>query len=263
MNFFKNIVRSVYSPEFYQTVVKNSFGKALGYFLLFTLVISVIQILWATPGILKFPGEISKFVDEAYKSYPGDLELSVKSGQVTVNVEEPYFIKDDKGINVLVIDTKTPYSATQFEKYATAVWVTKDSIFYVDSNSNGVKTQSLTQFPDTTINRDTISMLIEKVKPYIQYVVPAAIVGGLLLFYSLYSGRLLYLLFLALLVWIVMKVMKKNLTYGQSYKVSMHAVTLAFVVDLISTLVGWGGFPFLFTLLSLGVVIVNFRTVKK
>src|SRR5258706_6400806 len=153
MNFFKKVKSSIYSPEFYSTIPKSKFGSAMGYFLLITLILAIIQTLFAAPGLLiNLPRDAKNILSDVVNKYPSNLEFNLKAGQISTNVKEPYFIADDKGEKIAVIDTKTSSSASQFESYGTSVWLTKDSIFYKDTSQGGIKTQPLTQLPDGTLN---------------------------------------------------------------------------------------------------------------
>ena len=265
MNFLKKIISSIYSPAFYGEIVKTKFTSALGYFLLLILLATVVQAIGLIkPVLVDLPKQAKTFVDEALVLYPSELEIKIKSGVVTTNVKEPYTIKDNDGTPLVVIDTKTPYTSAKFNELDTFCWVTSDTAFCGDSDKGPTKIRAvdLSQFPDTTVNKSLVESLTNQSLPYLKYLGPVIIVFGLLGFYFASSFRLLYLLIFALLILLVAKILKKKLSYGQSYKVGLYAMTLGIIVDVFKTYLGFAGFPFMFTLITLLVVVINLKSAK-
>lgn len=264
MNFLKTIRDSIYSPSFYATIPQKPFRSALGYFLLLSLFLTFIQAIipiwnFATVG----QEESTTFINQVADIYPSELEITIRNGAVSTNVEEPYFIALPNDGNLVVIDTKTPFSATQFRQYDSIAWIAKDSLFIRENNGAQIRTIDLSQVSNFTVDKPFVNSLIGQISPWLKFVAPLAVIGILLGFYALHAGRLLYLPFLALLIFLLAKLMKKSLPYGASYKVGLYAVTLGFFVELVLGLVYFPGFPFMFTLISLAVVLLNFLPVRK
>jgi len=269
MSFLKKIKNSIYSPTFYSGIPQKSFGSAIGYFLLLSLFLTIIQSIvpvwkFSTEGQM----EIKKFVNKVTDIYPPELELKIQKGKVSTNVIEPYFVplpfakdKTENISNLIVIDTKTPFSIDQFNQYKTFVWITEDSV--ITRNEGKIQVNDLSKAPNTTINRAFVVSQINKFSPWLKFITPLVIIGILIGIYIMYSGRLIYLLLLAVTIWILAKLFKKPLTYGGSYKIGLHAITLGFFVDLLFGWIHFSGFPFMFTLISLLVVFVNFLQTQK
>lgn len=266
MTFFNKLKNSIYSPQFYAGIPAGSFGSALGYFTLLILVVTVIQAInpiwsFATVG----QKEIDKVVSRAKSAYPAGLELDIKNGEVQTNLEEPYMIpaSDDKNQaeeiqNMVVIDTKTPFSTTQFNKYKTVSWVTKDSIF-VRSNDNGqLRTIDLSNVKDFTLNKATVDSWITKISPWLKLITPLAIGGIILGLFVINFFRLIYFLLLALVIFILLKIFNKPLSYGNTYKVVLYAVTLGLLVESVGGLLNFQGFPFMLSLITIAVVLFNY-----
>ncbi|MBI2334657.1 DUF1189 family protein [Candidatus Daviesbacteria bacterium] len=269
MSFFKTIKNSVYSPAFYQQIPNKSFKSSLGYFLLLTLLLTIVSTLTFLGTLLKdVPAAAAQLLNSAVNCYPSELEVTVNRGQVTTNVAEPYFVPFCLGEpnsadynNLVVVDTKTPFSAGQFNQYQTLAWLTKDALVYKENNLE-VRVFDLSQIREFKLDKNMIISWGDKISPWLKFVGPVLavlVIFGLYIFYSL---KLIYLLFIALLIWLLAKIFKKVLTYGQSYKLGLYGVTLGFLVEI---LVGFtrqwtnfGGFPFMFTLITLGVVFINY-----
>jgi hypothetical protein len=264
MNFFRKIRNSIYSPAFYSNIPQKSLGSAIGYFLLLSLFLTIIQ---SISPIWKFSTtgqtEIKKFVDQAKNFYPSGLEVKVQKGKVSTNVQEPYYIslpKDknrtaEDNQNLVVIDTKTPFSVEQYNQYETFAWITENSV--ITKSENKIQINDLSKTSNITINKTFVMSLINKFSPWLKLITPLVIIGILIGIYITYAGRLIYLFFLALIVWLLAKLFKKPLTYGGSYKIGLHAVTLGFIADLLFGWIHFPGFVFMFTLISLAVVLAN------
>lgn len=269
MSFLKTVKNSIYSPEFYTSIPQKRLLSAIGYFLLLSLFLTIIQ---SAIPILKFSTtgqtEIKKFVNKVTDIYPSELEIKIQKGKVSTNMQEPYFIPfqfdTDKAKNIsnlIVIDTKTPYSSDQFNQYETIAWLTEDSVFI--RNNDKIEANDLSKISNVTINRTSITSLINKFSPWLKFITPVAVTGIFIGTYIAYSSRLIYLFFLALIIWVLAKFLKKPLTYGSSYKMGLYAMTLGLFASLILSFFKFPGFPFMLTIISIGIVLINLSKVEK
>lgn len=264
MNFFRTIQDSVYSQKFYSTLLKKSFKQSIGYFLLLVLLLTVIRTIFLiNPLLIEAPIQIQKFAQDTINCFPKDLEIKITTGQAGINASEPYFIVSCEGSssqNIAVIDTKTPFSTEKFNEYKVAAWVTKDLIVY-KSNNLETRSYSFAKIKDFKLNREVLNSYQKMFQPYLKFIGPILL---LLSFFGLFLAldfRLLHLLLLSSIIWLLGKLLKKSLGYGQSYKVGLHAITLGLIVELVISLTKpWthlSGFPFMVSILTLGVVTVN------
>lgn len=264
MNFLKTIRNSIYSPGVYLTVLTKSFKSSLGYFLLLILFLTIIHIIFLIkPLLLEAPVQLKGFLQEMVDCYPKDLEVKIISGQVSINADEPYFIDCQ---DLVVIDTQTPFSSTQFDDYQVIAWVTKDSVFY-KRNRYETRSYSLSQIRDFKLTSQVINSYYQMIAPYLKFVGPILLLLTFVGLYLSFNFRLIQLLLLSSIIWLMAKLFKQALTYGQSYKVGLHAITLGLIVELfISLTQGWthfSGFPLMVSVLTLGVVSINLILPKK
>lgn len=265
MDFIKTVGSSIHSPEFYSTLSKKSFKQGFRYFLLLILSLTLIRVVaLINPIFIESPKAISGFAQEIVNCFPKDLELDIKNGQASSSAKQPYFVSC-KGDQLAVIDTKTPYSSTQFDKYKVAVWVTKDTIFYKRNNVEN-RSYSLAKAKDFKLTKDVISSYQKTYEPYLKFVGPVLLLLTFVGIYLSYIFRLIHLLTVALIIWLLSKSFKQNLSYKSSYKIGLYAITLGLIVDLVVSLIaGWThfyGFPFMVTILTLAVVFVNLFSSK-
>lgn len=272
MNFFKDITRSIYNPEFYSNLPKKTFPQSIIYFLLLILLITTIHTSTLIgPLIIDTPVTLNRFMQDAAGCFPKDLEIKIANGQVSVNKTEPYFISScgdlkEKDMQLLVIDTKTPFSSEKFDQYKVGAWVSKDAIFYKQNNYE-TRSYSLNEIKEYKLDQNVLNSYITIISPWLKVVGPALLFFSFIGIYIAYNFRLIHILILALLIWLLSKAFKKTLTYGQSYKVGLHAITLGLIVELVINLTNrWtnlSGFPFMVSILTLGVVIANLFIKRK
>lgn len=274
-HFFTTVKESVYSPSFYSKVQNLTFGQALLYQLklhgLIYGILAIVGILF----ILFFSGLAPETLQPILdKIYPNELELTIQDGELSSNVQEPYFIQvpgewksgpeaQESFQNIAVIDTTTPFSLDAMHNYDAAVWISKEAVFTLQENGK-MQAIDLTKAPNAKINREQIDYwtgkLLHAFKPIL---VVAIIFAALAATFGVLLFRLFYNLFLALFVWILAKLMRVEWNYGTSYIAGLHLMTLSILLGLLLFLIpGVGGFKFLFTLVALLVAGINMNGMK-
>lgn len=269
MNFFKTVQDSIYSPKFYSAILTKSFKSSLSYFLLLILILTIINLITLIkPILIEAPLTIQSFAQSMINCYPKNLEIKISNGQVSTNTKEPYFISscEDQSQKLIVVDTKTPFSPTQFDNYDVAVWLTKDSIVY-KKNDIETRTYSLNKITNFKLNKEVIQSYYQIFSPFLNFVGPILMFLAFVGIFLSYNSRLLYLLLISSLIWLMGKIFKYSLGYRQSYKLGLHAITLGLTLELVMGLIQpwtrFAGFPFMVSVLTLGVVFVNLILPKK
>jgi len=258
MKFIKTIRDSVYGPSFYQSLNSVTVGKSIRYFLLVSLILGFISAIPMVPDIFAFFS--STTVNNIVQTYPADLEINIRDGKVSTNQTEPYYLKDTLSSgkdNLLVIDTKTPLTGTQFADYSTYVLLKQD--YAIVANNQGDKIISLSTVKDFTLTQTAIASVAEQIYPYLTTIAIVASILFWLVMFVANACTLIYVLIAALLVLWLTKIMKRGLSYKESYKTAVYAATLPIIVSTLLGLFGVG-MPFLtYSLLLLIVVYINLR----
>lgn len=277
MRFIKSFLRkirdSIYNPSFYKSIPQGRLEAAFSYFFLLIFILSIIQTLFLAFPIVKAITQLTnKDLPKAVSSFPADLQVKIKDGKASTNVKEPYFVllpKPSQGDfkNFIVLDTTTPYSEDSFKKYSTFAILTRDSVYYKADKNQPVKNMSLTTVKDLTIDRQHLIELLNKYSPLVKWFVPLLIILVGFLLFLFYILRLVYAIFLGVAILLVSRIVQPSLTFGQSYRVAIYAMTLGLLVEvgfsIASPLLGIRGFPFMVTILSLVVFVINFKTQKE
>ena len=273
MKFFKTIADSIYSPAFYGSVVKGEYKSSFAYFFLFIIICAVLKTAFIAPQIVAFQDVVSTMGVQTIDKFPADLKVVIKNGKVSTNVKEPYLIplpdlKSPDAAILIVIDTKTPYSAEQLKKYKTIAWLTGDTLFYARRASSGeIKVIPLTDVKDFTLDKDFVDSTFKTLSPLLKLIGPLLVILAVFGIYAGYIFELVYFFLLALLVWLVATVMKVNMDYWKAYRVSIHALTAPLLVGLVFALIqNWvplHPFVFMYTFIALVVAGVNLYQYKK
>jgi hypothetical protein len=272
VGIFGKIKNSIYSPDFYKDLLdKKKPAYSWGYFFKFSLIIGIISAtifsIVAIPAINTF---VKDFVASAVSKYPSELEVKVQKGIVSTNVQEPYAIampKDEKGDSVtsdsfknfIVIDTKNEFSFSKFKEYDTNVWLLKDSIVYY--NNKEVTIKSLSEIGDVTINKNFIQDIVTKISPYLNFV---SIFFAVFIFIGMFFAaffKAVYLIFGALIIWLVLKIKKVEIGYKKSYLIGLHLMTLPTIIFLLPG-DNWK-FRFSYTIVLAIITWINFSGPQK
>lgn len=250
-HFFNSFKRSLFDISYYKDVAVAGFGSAFRYLWFLLLLLVLIKSVTIGAEYMKsrpqiVPG-VQRIMGYVYDFYPRNLKLTVKGGQLTTNVKEPYiFDLESKmmgrdGRHFIIIDTKG--SIEDYPQYNTYVLATRNAVVYPSkSENNQIEQTSVFYFKDIkndfTIDRASYDSLLNKIKPYtanILVLVDSFVAAGLILFvifgslvWSLFT--MLGLFILNLLVWIINLIFKKGYNYSTLYKMGMHAVTLPILV---------------------------------
>jgi hypothetical protein len=263
MNFFHTIKHSVYGPSFYHGLRDKKFGSSLGSFVVLALILSLIFAVTGTIRYLSVKDEISKFITDAFDKYPSELVVTIKKGETSVNVQEPYFIKADaedveEGIsNYVVIDTKSDMSLEKFKEYGTYAWLGKNNVMFIEDKGE-IRAYSLKDI-EFTLSKEKLAKWVGIALSFLPWLPFVIFMGMFAAYFIGIVFTLGYLLFLALLVWLVMHSKKIDWGYAKAYQVSLHAAVPALIIDLILYYLNVHVL-FLFTGIFLVTVLVNLIT---
>ncbi len=242
MKFIETVRASVYSPEFYQLLRNVPFKSSLRYFVKLTLALSFIATLFFSALLLPPLIETLKKenIERLISYFPFDLEITFRDGTAYSNSNEPRYIDGTEEFraalgesaknHIAVIDTETPVSLEAFERYRALIWIARDSI--VSKNNGRTTIQSLTRFPNVTINQDRLRAYAERAEnyfPLVPFLLPIFVYVGITIASLAY---LLYLFLLAFIIMLIGKVRHVPLTYKMAYHVGLHAITLPLLIKL-------------------------------
>lgn len=269
VTFFTVFRKSFTSPPYYRDILNAPFSYSLKFFYFYFLLYAIIGTAFLIPGITPLKNSVQFFPSKLEAVYPPDLEIKIAGGEVTTNVQEPYYLplknfakifseNDAWGVsnsefeNLLVIDTAA--SAEDFPQYNTIVLLTKRSLVVMDNGSGSYKVTPLLQVPDIIINRLYIQNFMFSLNPYISkiasWLVPFL---SLNIFFGLWlvssAEKVFYLLFFTLIVLFIGKIINYPVVYKKAYQMGLHLVIIPTTISGI------------FSLLNMPVLFPFFRTI--
>ncbi len=264
MELFQIIKKSLGSKDFYGEVIQGSTKKAFLYYIKFSFLLIVLSLI--STAIFKAPEATSfakKIAEELRGSFPKGLVITFKDGQASVNQPEPIIIPLTEGMkksltetesqsiqSLVVIDTKNPVIPELFMSHKTLMLLSKDFIAHYD-NRGGIVLKATKSFPDFVIDEEKLWYLLSYVKFLPVVLVLLFGIGTFFgLLFNLFVG-----LFIAFIFWLSTKLFGQRLSYAESYRVSIYAMTLPTIIEIVL----FGGFtpvPFLFSLIAILIAIL-------
>jgi len=269
MKIFTRIKKSIYDPQFYFELNEKPLSFSLKYIFSFAVVFGLlIMVQFALLTLPQFKASLDQAGPWIMDNYPEELKTTLINGELTTNVDEPYFISDlgvpddlwkEKNMpsNMIVIDTQIGADVQYLKEYDTLILVTKTHVLYQDERGK-ITAQSFEKLPDGTISKESVGKFVEEYSPYIYVLIPLAFLGLFLFSFLYVTYNLAYLLFASLLIMLVAKLLKKQLGYAKSYQFGIHLLTLPILFTWFVPV----GFPLMFTILLLVLAVLNLKEDK-
>lgn len=271
MKFLNDIKNSIYNPNYYNSVIAKPLSSSLKYFLLFILFLTLLTTIILSFTIIPRIGSFISTIDkEILRYYPDELEVVIKNGKVSTNVEEPYFIRASSGLentlveNILVIDTKIPFSLENFRSYKTACLLTEESLVCYDENQT-IRIIPLINVSDFKLNESIVSSCLTKIQPFFKLFYPFSILFFFIVIFITSLWRMIYLFFGAFLIWLVAKIRKIDIGYKKSYQMGLYLMTMPFLINfsveyVLKPLGVPLNIPYLFTIVLVVMAFLNLKT---
>jgi hypothetical protein len=265
MNIFKEIEKSIYSPDYYKKVTEEKFTASLSYFVSLVLVVSLAISAIISFRLLPFAKTaLNNFGPELVKRFPENLVVTIKNGQASTNSEEPVLIPFNLGTstpelpeNLLVIDTKNPFNDARFREARTLIYLTKDTIFVANKDGGIEQSQSLST-PDLVIDRAFILRWLGELGPLLSWI-PFIIVLSIFLVSLWFSSLiLLELILAALIIMFASRLRSTPLDYKKAYQVGLHAVTPQLLLSILTAVSPALFFPFVTPVIGLSLTVLIF-----
>jgi hypothetical protein len=267
MKIFTEIKNSIYSPEYYKEVLQKPMSYSIKYFFKFVLIFSfILAIIFSFVYLPKVKIFFDNFGMQLVNAFPSNLEVEIKNSQAFSLSPQPYFIKTPSDFktnngqtnfeNLITIDVNNVFDLNKFNSFNTLSVLNKDSISYIENNK--ISIQPLKGVPNFVANRENLSDFVNKVTPLLKFiylVIPAGLFAGIYMSFIFY---LFYLIFGALVIWIILKIKKINIEYKKAYQIGIHILTPALIINTALSNFGFV-YPLLFTMLLIIFTIINIR----
>lgn len=250
MKIIKEIKENIYSNEYYKRVLESkSFNSSIRYLVKLSLVSALASAAIMVVVLRNLPSNIKQEISIGVAQFPGDLVVTVKNGEVSMNKKSPFAIpmpiswfdeneRKHKTENLVTIDTEEQFSMEKFRSYKTFALLTKNELVVSNSTSGEVRILPVSSFGNHEITHDWLmekEVWIYRMMPFIAvcavvFMLIGYFIGGFL-------GTMFALLFYALFVWLTLKIKGIKTTYRKAYQVALHAITIVIVLHWIGIVI--------------------------
>ncbi|HEV7397797.1 MAG TPA: DUF1189 family protein [Pyrinomonadaceae bacterium] len=210
---------SFFSKEFYRDVGQN--WKGIGYLYMAIL----LAILWI-PSIIAIDSSFRTFAEKDAGAFTKQLpKITIKNGQVSTDVETPYFIKDPKNNSTVgIIDLTGQYRS--LDDTEAHMLLTKNKLI-MKGDHNDTKIYDLTPVQDFYVDSARVDGWLTTAR---QWMIPIFYPLGLL---SSFIFRAIQILVYALIGMAFASMLKVQLSYPVLMRLAAVALTPVLVLDII------------------------------
>ena len=276
MRKIKTLIRtfwqSLTNPSYYRDILSAKLSFSIKYLFALLFFISLIVGVNLSIKISRFIPQVPKFVESTkgfmIETYPKELKLTLKDSKITTNVKEPYFIdlKEDKKASIepfkhfIAISTKG--SPEDIKNLDSLFLVAGDNLIISEGSASASYRvislgSTLAKIPNgVSMDKTLFTSILDKFTPYVLKVLPRIIIGISLLILILYPilrgvfgfiFQAVFLLPAALVLFIGVKIVKRNITFVKIYQMSLHGATIPVTL---SFLLGFSGLYFYVSIAS-------------
>jgi len=239
MKLINAFINSLYNLKWI-SAQRNEKKLAWGYFFVLVFLTSLVI---SIPSVRLLPIALGTVKTDIENSVP-DFNAEFKNGTLNVTkLAQPFItrVNEEKGTLLIVVNTMAT-STLNVTEYTTS---TEDSVMLISSknftfyDSTKINTESFsfTSIKDFSFDKNYVLQKLGKVVsgPFMFLIIFVLMV---LIYVFTVIGKLLYLLIWALVVFLINLAFKKKWSYGQVYTVSLFAITVPILLQVLANLGG-------------------------
>jgi hypothetical protein len=233
-SMLRAFVLSFHSKELYRDVARKWKGTGLLYLVL------LLAICWAAQ-MVKVQFGLTHFARQEGANLVQQIpDITISNGEVSTNVQTPYFIKDEKGNAIAIVDLTGQY--TSLENTTAKMLLTRDRLTFADNG--GTRTMDLKNVKSFHMDQARAQGWLNFIQTW--FAIVLYLFGLIFIFIYRAIQALIYALFGMLFA----KMMKVALDYLTLLRLAIVAVTPAIIVNTVHSLLGlhtmlWGPICFL------------------
>lgn len=223
---FRETWTSLGDFRYSSTIVGKTAGQAMWYWTKYLLLLVAILFVLSLGLLVYYTPQLPRLLN---KNLP-DIQLSVKKGQVSTNVKEPYVMGDANFS--FIINTKGTIDDLNGVKSGALLLKDKIVVKFQDGQS---RIQDLSDVGDLTLDKKTIIGWVTQNKSTLLTTGLFAILILLLFMSSFYwAWKILTLLLWSLLFYLAAVILKRTVTYVDTLKLTLYASVLPLFISAFS-----------------------------
>lgn len=220
-SFFKRLQLCVIKKSFGKTIILESLGTAIKYFMVFMIIIASIT-------MIQFTYSFKLGLEEAMQTIQKEIpEFKLANGYLECQGEMP--IIEVEGNSVFVLDTSGKVDESILNSYDEGIVITSTKVFQ-KKNSIEYTTYNFKDIDWIKLTKGDVLKFIDKW--YIPALFGVFIVGMIFILIA----KLINVVFISILALIVNAFIRTKLIYENLFKLSFYAITLSTIIKMIITL---------------------------
>jgi hypothetical protein len=238
-------VLPVFSPTFYSRAVRSRLFTAMAFFFFFALALSVVQTLSLVNNLL----QIRREMQDAYRNNEFPV-IRIEGGEAQVEGPQPYVFIDDE-TTLVAVDTSGTYQDIDYDRYSQGLLLTRRALVYL-TNTGEYQRIPLHQL-QIALNMNPKEALVLDAQTVLSlwtlmgiFLTLTALFGLLLLNTF---GRLVMLILLALILWGLTILVRKETSFADILAPGFYAIVPAVYFSTLLARIGLEFFG-LFTVMA-------------
>ncbi|RFU65720.1 DUF1189 domain-containing protein [Peribacillus glennii] len=214
MNIFKQLFVSLYSPKDIAAFRNQGIGKTIA----FVFILTIFSVM---PPAYHFSTTIKSGIEAFGETVKGELPpFKIENGTLDSEVDEPVTINKD-GFQITLDDTGKLKGGDIAAQTENGIGILKHELVFVTAGQAQSNPYSILE--GFSITSGELEQFLEKADSALMIVLPVIIV-----FMYLFTTALNFIkiLFLAVFGMIFKNNLKKNISYGHSWRLTAYAITL-------------------------------------
>jgi maltodextrin utilization protein YvdJ len=254
MFYLKAFINSLYNLSWLKAQ-KNNGKQAANYIVLFIILLSAVYAGYFSYII---PNTLRSFSNEVFEQVP-DFKAEFNEGALHVdNVDQPYIFEgeDDSATFKVVLDTIST-STLNIEDFvdeddAYTILITSEKMIVQDNSASKTTIQSFVDAENMSFTKQDVQTVVDS---FLNNTLLIFVLLLIFWFVVFAFGRVVYLLFLSLLVYLIAKFFKSGeWKFSQVYTVGLFALTLPSLIVILLGLLDARA-PYLFSIITLGIML--------
>jgi len=231
MNIFKQFYKSLYSPQDIANTRLQGKGKTILYLILLTLLASIPTLYYLSSGINDGVQSLSNTLEE------DSISFSIKNNELKSNAKETTIINKDN--LTIIIDSTGTYEESNISTSGNTVALLQKEFIIVASGQS--QTFEYSSFGNVNITKEDIASSLHAFDEMLPILITIlAVVYFIVLLISKVIEAFIFALFGSFFA----KIMRRTLTYGQLWRITVYSMTLPtfffFIMDTVQTTVPSG-----------------------
>lgn len=248
MSFFDQMMTAIYKFQSYPKLVMQKFSKVMCFLLIFTFVIAIVN---AIPYALAYremggiTGAIEKYVPD----------FSIEKGKF--NCETVDFTDEMMSVKIF-IDNNEDADNIDTSGYSFSLVADSDKMILSDSLQKRVI--DFSQFENQTVNKNSVVNIFSSTRVRLAIFT----ILGVITIFSLSFNTFIGLLMISVLASLInLCLVKANISYAETLKLSVYARTFPSILITAITFLGFAGGGFIYWGLLVTYIYLGLKNIKK